>query len=276
MAREPVVMMYRVGLKWERLCSVAIAALILCGCGATAFGPAIELPEELVAMRPPALLSGDEALGAIAAAESSAAVQAEGAPSKFELYVGFSTLNIGDKVAGTSGTTTITWEDAFKGTLGLDAQLVLRGPPRSASTLAAGDTFLLLRITIDGLTGQEPVTGQDYDDLRLVGGWIDGRTVFNPLGNTRVVRPYTQYGGGLVSYANDVDRGGTANWSSTLALAFHISLGIEVRTRGLGFYADIGVQNISAPNLASGASTVERQAQDLLMYPVRFGVMLRF
>jgi len=262
----------------RRACSRvgALACIaVLSGCGAVAWRGQAPPLENAIPLRAPLALAADQALEHLLAAES-AAVQVEGAPSKFELYGGITSTKIGSKLAGTSGTTTISWDEAYEGTLGLDVQLVLRKPPRSAMTLAAGDTYLLLHVTIDRFAGQEPVTGQDYDDLTLLGGWIDGRTVLNPLGNTRTVRPYLQYGGGLVQYANDVDRGGTANWAATMALAFHAGLGIEIRTRGLGFYVEAGVQNVSAPNLASGANAVERQAQDLLAYPLRVGVMLAF
>jgi hypothetical protein len=55
-----------------------------------------------------------------------------------------------------------------------------------------------------------------------------------------------------------------------------MALGLEVRVMGnLGIYLEAGVQDIKKPNLEEGAAA-ERQAQDLLEYPLRLGVMVVF
>jgi hypothetical protein len=265
------------------LTALALAAgLASLGCGRLALEPATqELPLARGSAEPAgsaAGLSGLELL--LSQLGEDPTEEVEGPIPNFEIYAGLSINHIGDKLAGTvGGTQPISWDDAFgEPATGFDVQVVFPGwrPPRPAKSLAAGDTFLIFHVTLlESYDGQVTAAGPTYDSMSLLGLWLDGRTVLNPLGAAKSVRPYIQYGGGLVLYPA-VNRDAAANWDSTSALGFHLALGIEVRGQRFGLYAEGGVQTVAAPNLAAGAPIDESQAQDLLTYPVRLGLMMTF
>lgn len=267
----------------------AIALISASGCGVVAYPTAPHETLQLVASRAPLTSNVDSALEGVVVAYGNPSV-AEDAPPKFEMAAGITSIFVGDKLAGTNapaGTPIpIPWDEAFEHTFGFDAQIVLRRPPRSLASLEAGDTFLLLRVSVDTYTGlAADVDGlgatSTFSDMSVTTGWLDGKTVFNPLSKTGMVRPYLQYGGGLASM-DGVTRTDTAVpttdscWAPTMALAFHMGIGLEMRFgSAMGIYLEAGIQNIRKPNLDTGA-TPDKQAQDLLVYPLRLGVLFAF
>jgi hypothetical protein len=252
----------------------AFAVVAASGCGAVAWQPVPQNMSGLVSARVSLLAPADTALEGLVAAYGDLA-ESENAPPKVGLAVGISSIVVGDKLASETGGDPIAWSDAFGDASGLDVQLTLKSPPRSIESLEAGDTFLLLRVTRDSYAGRD--TGvNSYSDMTVTGGWVDGKTVFNPVDKkTGKIRPYLQYGGGL-SHISAVEVNGGAGWVSTLALGFHMSLGVEMRIwKVVGVYLEAGVQTVKAPNLDALADA-ELKAQDLLEFPLRAGLLFSF
>jgi hypothetical protein len=292
------------GLRQSATCGLLacfVCVISTTGCGVVSWEPALQEAHELsaVSLSMSAPLTGETSAVLAAAFDDPISEATEAAPS-FEVMVGFTNMFIGDKLAGTnnndndvnSEAESMSWDDAFDYESGLDVQVVLSRPPRSVDSMAAGDTLMIARVTLDSYTGQVvelgdanalPATNRScaYGGMSILGVWLDGKTVFNPIGKARKARAYLQYGGGMsqISQVDRTDSSGTGepnNWASTVALGFHMALGLEVRVMGnLGIYLEAGVQDIKKPNLEEGAAA-ERQAQDLLEYPLRLGVMVVF
>ena len=199
---------------------------------------------------------------------------------RFEVIPGISLLNIGDKSAGLDGASNlVTWGMMYERGFGIEGQIVLRRPPRSAASLATGDTLMVVRGTLETYAGKTYALGLP-DDLVIYGGWLEGRTLLQSLDARGRWRPYLQYGGGVMVYAAEAVNG-IAHWDSTIAVGWRTALGLEFRLTRLGFYAEAGIQTLGPPNVAEGylgnqAETDRRTAQNLLTYPIRLGAMIGF
>jgi hypothetical protein len=225
------------------------------------------------------------ATGLVAAPRAGEAEVAPGKGIMFGLYMSPLTNWISDKPAGYYGANVpIPWGEAFNFSRALDISVVLRSPPRSAATLAAGDTFMFFCLSIESFSGQDAGlsdidTVDMFDSMDLYGFWLGGRTVLDPLGPRSSVRPYLQYGGGLVGYPS-VGRtdaaAATSNWVPSWVLGWRMAVGLEMRRGKVGAYLDAGLQSVGAPKVDSAASSVANQAQDLVTYPMRIGFMLSF
>jgi hypothetical protein len=207
---------------------------------------------------------------------------------RFEIFGGAALLPLGDKSAGSDGMLPLSWSRMFDRGFGIDVQLVLRRPQRAASSLATGDTFLVVRGTFETYGGKEywyddggGTSGyRTPDDLTVLGGWLEGRTLFNALDAGRSLRPYIQYGGGVMRYG-ELAVGPTSHWDSTMALGWRTALGLELRMARLGLYVEGGIQVVGPPDVPQDyqgfpAQIAERSAQDLVTYPIRFGAMIGF
>ncbi len=236
--------------------------------------------------------------------EGRAAIEAR--VPRFEIFAGIMPrTSIGNKIAGHNGATppsAVHWDQAFEAKMGLEVQVNLIRPPRTAIELGAGDTFFGIRISIEnysGLATQDapPPTGVPgswgpnipiYDDMTLLGFWADGRTLLNPINVGRWARPYLHYGIGVVSYPEVqlLGAGGTPNWAESRALGWHMGIGIEFRTSNLGFYIQGGIQVVGPPDVSEDTTGIapgvvdnfidQRSAQDMVTYPLRIGVMVAF
>ena len=225
------------------------------------------------------------ATGLVAAPRGGGTEVAPGKGIMFGFYMAPLTNWISDKPAGYYGGANIPipWSEAFSFARALDISAVLRSPPRSAATLAAGDTFMFFSLSIESFSGQDAGasdidTMEMYNNMDLYGLWLGGRTVLNPLGPRSSVRPYLQYGGGLVGYPS-VDRTDGAenkNWIPSWVLGWRMAIGLEMRRGKAGAYLDAGLQSVGAPKVHSAADPVLNQAQDLVTYPMRIGFMLSF
>lgn len=194
------------------------------------------------------------------------------------LYGGVVSSGLGDKPAGRIGTTTIPWDQAFAPGFGGTVQIVVKEPPKEeVAALEAGDTLVILNGVFQSFAGLDP--GEQFSNMTLLGGWIEGRTFFNPLGSgSRNVRPYLQYGVGMTLYSA-VTRDGSPSWGSTAALSLRSSLGLEARWGKFGWFVDVGVERLGEPNtdpVLSGAQALLNAAQDLVLYPFSLGLMWSF
>jgi hypothetical protein len=199
-----------------------------------------------------------------------------------EILGGISARNtLSDKPAVYDQGVSIPWNKAYNPPSVIELQVVLKRPPRSAASLAAGDTFAIFTLSIDSFNGRDvttPALGAP-SALTVTGFWLDGRTVLDPLG-TSSVRPYLQYGGGLAKYTS-VDFGTAAPmWDPgglEFALGWHIGAGLEIRSTRLGAYLEYGIQTIAPPKLAEGVDRNQYAAgQELVTLPLRLGLILSF
>ena len=171
-----------------------------------------------------------------------------------------------------------------KGT-GFDVQIVLRRPPRVAASLATGDTFMVVRGTLESYSGKQynldggPVMP---DGLTIYGAWLEGRTFLGALDSRGVLRPYLQYGGGVMLYG-EATVSSAPHWESTMALGWRTALGLELRKGRLGLYAEGGIQVLGPPDVAQyyidqgvAADIEKRVAQDMVVYPIRVGAIVGF
>lgn len=288
----------------------AMAGLLSAGCGSLAWQQAgrgticdveSDVRDRAVAGPP------GTALGAAPEAICGAGREGRGAIEapvpRFEIFAGIMPrVSIGNKIAGHSGATppgVVHWDQAFEATFGFEVQVNLVRPPRTAMELGAGDTFFGIRFSMESYSGlatpDAPPPGAApggwgpiipvYDDMTLLGFWADGRTLLNPINVGRWARPYLHYGVGVVSYPEVALIGGGAsypNWDATLALGWHMGVGIELRTSNLGFYVEGGIQAVGPPNVSEETTGIvsdfndQRSAQDLVTYPLRIGVMVAF
>jgi len=295
----------------------AMGALLSAGCGSLAWqqaelgticdvqsdARAHELLSDRALAGPPARALGTapEAMCG-AGREGRAAIEAP--VPRFEIFGGIMPrTSIGNKIAGHNGDTppsAVHWDQAFEATMGLEVQVNLIRPPRTAIELGAGDSFFGIRISIEnysglatsdapsptGVPGAWGAAVPIYDDMTLLGVWADGRTLLNPINVGRWARPYLHYGVGVVSYPEVqlLGAGGTPNWVESRALGWHMSIGIEFRTSNLGFYVEGGIQAVGPPDVSENTTGVtdvdgfidQRSAQHMVTYPLRIGVMVAF
>lgn len=286
------------GQRTGRLLAVS-AALLAGGCGASFprsgllhGGGAIPLVPEGISAEPPYAPLSNVAAGLVAALRKG---KVEAIPG-FEILITPIVLSnsFGDKPAGywdASGTggsayTAIPWGTAFTFSSSIEFQVVLKRPPRGASSLAAGDTFLLFGLSMDSYTGNDVGAltddGEDeFGKMSLTGYWIDARTVLDALGADSGWRPYLQYGGGFIKHPgvgrSNLSIGTDLNWSEGWVLGWRMTGGLEWRSGKLGVYVSYGVQAVGAPAVASLAPDKNRrEAQDLITYPARIGLSLSF
>ncbi len=270
---------------------IAAAALVSVGltsggCGYVAFRPPAEASAFDLAWDAPAwFLPAASPAEHVLAARASMAIE-EGVPG-LEIYLNITQTMVEDKIAGYSNAgEPIKWDMAYEGRLpSVDVQIVVHRPPRPATSLQAGDTFIILRISYDQFAGQQYVTPGGitvlYEDMTLIGGWLDVRTVLNAFGRSRIARPYLQFGGGIVMYPDtprwDTPASGAlngANWAQSYKLGWHMAVGVEARWRRWGAFIDIGMQTIAPPDMHENALVSLSEAQDLLTFPVRIGLMM--
>lgn len=279
----------------------AVGAFLGAGCGGVAWQEARygtgryaeadvrarELPRGLVAAAPPGTTLGsslDVALGAMGDPREAI----EGPVPRFEIFVGaLPSITIANKIAGHDGAAppnTVRWNDAFDSGSGFEVVVNLRRPARTAIGLTAGDTFVGVRVSIENYPGLpvDPAPGGGigtFEDMTLIGVWLDARTLLNPLDLARRVRPYLHYGGGLVSYP-EVAVGNQLNWDATMALGWHMAVGIEARTGRLGAYFEAGIQAVGPPDVADAFAVQQdiddRTAHTFMTFPVRVGLMVAF
>jgi hypothetical protein len=206
------------------------------------------------------------------------------ATPSWEVYLNVVQSTPQDKIVGYYGTpparNPIKWDEAFEPAFpSVEVSIITKRPPRPAHSLQAGDTFVMLKIYYEQFTGLT-TSGGTYDSMNLIGGWLDARTVFNSFGESEVMRPYLQYGFGIVAYPEVLRTGGTpsipggTNWAASYKPAFHMSIGVEARMRRWGVFADVGVQTVAPPDTESSVYSVYCEAQDFLTYGVRAGLML--
>ncbi len=270
--RKPVL------LRAPALAAVA-ASLLAAGCGSVAWHATPAVPGECV-------LTAPVQAEPFAAAVKGTTQAIEGAVPRFEMFGGGALLAIGDKSGGTDGAgTLVPWSAMFDQGFGFDVQIALRRPPRAALSLATGDTFVLLRGTMETYTGKRYGAGWTPGSLTVMGGWVEGRTLLSALDAAASLRPYLQYGGGVMRYSEVTVAGTTptAFWDATIALGWRTAVGLELRKGKLGLYVEGGIQVVGPPDVstdawvqANTARMVARTAQDLVTYPIRFGLMIGF
>lgn len=276
------------------LCA-AVGTLLTAGCSGLAwqgggYGTgSYELPRERAVAALPL-----DALAPLAATNGGAREVIEGTVPRFEIFGGvMPKIVIGHKIAGHDGTAppntnVVYWNDAYEGNFSFDVVVNLSRPARSAIGLAAGDTFLGVRVSIENYGGLDIDDGpggalgiETYDDMTLFGVWADGRTLLNPLDAARRLRPYLHYGAGVVTYPEvTITNGSGVCWDATLALGWHMGIGIEFRAGRLGAYVEGGIQAVGPPDVAEtyalDADIDQRTAHTFLTYPIRVGVMVAF
>lgn len=303
----------------------AMAALLSAGCGSLAWqqagrGTICDVESDVRAREflcdravagPPGTALG-AAPEAICGARREGRAAIEAPVPRFEIFAGIMPrVSIGNKIAGHSGPTAPNnvvyvahWDEAFEATFGFEVQVNLVRPPRTVVELGAGDTFFGIRVSVEsyeglaspgapppgGVPGSWPATVVGtYDDMTVLGFWADGRTLLNPINVGRWARPYLHYGVGVVRYSQVLLTGGGAsypNWDATLALGWHMGVGIELRTSNLGFYIEGGIQAVGPPDVSEDTTGIapglvedfydQRSAQNLVTYPLRIGVMVAF
>jgi len=120
------------------------------------------------------------------------------------------------------------------------------------------------------------------DGLTIYGGWLEGRTFLGALDSRGVLRPYLQYGGGVMLYG-EATVSGAAHWDSTMAFGWRTALGLEMRKGRIGLYLEGGIQVLGPPDVAQSiidlgvaADIEKRAAQDMVTYPIRVGVIVGF
>jgi hypothetical protein len=221
----------------------------------------------------------------LAAAVKGTTAAIEGVVPGLEFFPGVSLLSIGGKNAGldrvpggAEPANALPWSGMFERGFGIDVQFVLRRPARASVSLATGDTFMVVRGTLETYNGKEYDFGTP-DTMVLYGGWLEGRTLLSKLDASGRVRPYLQYGGGIMRYGEVVVNG--THWDPTIALGWRTGLGLEFRGSRLGVYVEGGIQVVGAPDVVADLvsdsdEAAMRTAQDLVTYPIRFGAMLGF
>jgi hypothetical protein len=224
------------------------------------------------------VLAAPAQVDSLAAAVKGTTATAEGGASRFEIFAGAALLPLGDKTMGNLAGIPFKWKTIFNRGFGIDGQVVIRRPQRAAASLATGDTFVVVRGTFETYGDKEDV----FDDLTILGGWLEGRTLLSALDAGQTLRPYIQYGGGVMRYS-EMAVGPVSWWDSTMALGWRTALGLELRTGRLGLYVEGGIQVVGPPDVPdyyysppNAAEIALRSAQDLVTYPIRFGAMIGF
>jgi len=261
--------------------AAAVVALLATGCGTMAWRATPAVPGESILaapMQPDSLAAGVKGVtGEIA-----------GVVPSFEIIGGMSVLPLGDKSAGVDNdppANLVAWSAMYDKGTGFDVQIVLRRPPRPAASLATGDTFMVVRGTLESYSGKAydldggPVMP---DGLTIYGAWLEGRTLLGGLDSRGALRPYLQYGGGVMLYG-EATVSGAAHWESTMALGWRTAMGLELRKGRVGLYAEGGIQVLGPPDVAQywidqgiAAEIEKRVAQDMVTYPIRVGVIIGF
>ena len=258
-----------------RLVSVAAAAaLLVTGCGTMAWQGTPAVADECV-------LAAPAQVDSLAAAVKGTTAAIEGVVPGLEFFGGMALLPMGEGSAGLDrlppGANALPWSEMFEQGVGFDFQLVLRRPARASTSLATGDTFMVVRGTLETYEGKEYYSGTP-DTMVLYGGWLEGRTLLSSLDASRRLRPYIQYGGGIMRYSEVVMN--DTHWDATIALGWRTGLGLEFRGSRLGVYVEGGIQVVGAPDVpeyyTNAGEIAMRTAQDLVTYPIRFGAILGF
>ncbi len=163
----------------------------------------------------------------------------------------------------------------FDNGFGFGASVILRRPP--AGTVSAGDIYLLGGVEYVSFAGRQPIPATLVDTMTTLGFWLDAKTMLPPVGAAGVWKPYVLTGVGITVITETGATTGatwTAMYDTCFKLGMRGKLGIERRTGKVGLYADIGIQVISAPNMAPNAPA--GSAEPLIYTPVGAGVTLTF
>ena len=156
-----------------------------------------------------------------------------------------------------------TYGDTYENGFGFGASLILRRPV--TGTVSVGDIYLL--------GGIEFVTfsGRTVDNSTLISGWLDAKTMLDPLGGGSW-KPYALAGFGITSVPS-VTAGATTISEASIEVGTRGKLGIEWRKGGSGLYADIGIQLTTAPNVTN---PIYGSAETIIYTPISAGLLLNF
>jgi len=172
---------------------------------------------------------------------------------------------------GSRATVDAKYSGVFENGFGFGASFILRQP--AAGTVSLGDTYLLAGGEFVSFTGKP--YGGGVDDASIMSGWIEAKTMLEPLGATGKWKPYVQAGLGIVRMP-EVAYAGSATapmYEASFEIGLRGKVGIERRSGKLGFYADIGIQVTTAPNIGDPALG---NAESMVYTPMGAGLVFGF
>jgi len=162
----------------------------------------------------------------------------------------------------------VKYSEVFENGFGFGASVILRRP--AAGTVSLGDTYLLAGGEFVSFGGRPYAGG--VDDASIMSGWLEAKTMLEPLGVSGKWKPYVQAGLGIVRMPEVTYALGQV-YEASFEIGLRGKLGIEMRSGKLGFYADIGVQLTTAPNVVNPALG---SGESMVYTPIGAGIVFSF
>jgi len=162
----------------------------------------------------------------------------------------------------------VRYSEVFENGFGFGASVILRQP--AAGTVSLGDTYLLAGGELVSFAGR--AFGGGVDDASIMSGWIDAKTMLEPLGATGKWKPYVQAGLGIIRMPEVTYLLGVM-YEASFEIGLRGKLGIEMRSGKLGFYADIGIQLSTAPDIVDPTLG---SAESMVYTPIGAGLLFSF
>jgi hypothetical protein len=166
----------------------------------------------------------------------------------------------------------VQYSDIFSNGFGFAGSWIISAPTTGAP--AFGDTFVMLTGEWLTFTGNDGLpSGHTPGTLTLLGIWSDAKTMLNKAGSRVFLKPYVQYGIGLVS-SSAVNIGGYPFYDAGFCFGLRASLGVDFKLLGIKFFLDGGAQVISPPN--DGGDGGLGDAEPMFVMPIRLGLTMTF
>jgi len=190
-------------------------------------------------------------------------------------FTGFNTkATEGALGAATSAKGYLAYGDLWEDGTGFSVSFIMRRPV--AGSIGFGDTYALLCVDYVSFAGKI-YGGVAVDSMDVFSVWIDAKTMLNRPLTTPAFwppKPYVRYGVGLVNMpAVTATTAPPSNlYVQTLCLGLRAGVGIEMRKRRVGLFADLGPQIVSTPDQGSNVLPEIGRAEPMFCVPIRIGL----